>query len=157
MGAMSYASGVADRPLLGDTIGQHFDRTVDRYGERLALVVRQQGVRLTWRALQAQVEAFAAGLLALGLRPGDRVGIWSPNNAEWVITQFATAKAGLVLVNINPAYRLHELDYALNKVGCRARADVGDRDPDRRALDPRQLSLCRRRRDGRRRGAGNII
>jgi len=120
MGAMSYASGVADRPLLGDTIGQHFDRTVDRYGERLALVVRQQGVRLTWRALQAQVEAFAAGLLALGLRPGDRVGIWSPNNAEWVITQFATAKAGLVLVNINPAYRLHELDYALNKVGCRA-------------------------------------
>src|SRR5208283_6084788 len=68
----------------------------------------------------AHVEAFAAGLVAIGLQPGDRVGIWSPNNAEWVITQFATAKAGLILVNINPAYRLAELDYALNKVGCRA-------------------------------------
>jgi fatty-acyl-CoA synthase len=120
MSSMSYVSGVADRPLLGETIGQHFDRTVERWGDRLGLVVRQQGLRLTWRELQSRVDAFAAGLLALGLRPGDRVGIWSPNNAEWVITQFATAKAGLVLVNINPAYRLHELDYALNKVGCRA-------------------------------------
>ena len=120
MGAMSYASGTADRPLLGDTIGQHFDRTADRWGDRPGLVVRQQGVRLTWGQLRARVEAFAAGLLALGLHPGDRVGIWSPNNAEWVITQFATAKAGMILVNINPAYRPHELDYALNKVGCRA-------------------------------------
>ena len=67
-----------------------------------------------------KVDAFAAGLLALGLEPGERVGIWSPNNAEWVVTQFATAKAGLILVNINPAYRLSELEYALNKVGCRA-------------------------------------
>ncbi len=120
MATTSYVSGPAAQPLLGETIGQHFDRAVDRWGDRLGLVVRQQGVRLTWRALQTRVDAFAAGLLALGLRPGDRVGIWSPNNAEWVITQFATAKAGLVLVNINPAYRLHELDYALNKVGCRA-------------------------------------
>ncbi len=120
MSTMSYVSGVADRPLLGETIGRHFDRTVERWGDRPGLIVRQQGVRLTWRALQARVEAFAAGLLALGLRRGDRVGIWSPNTAEWVITQFATAKAGLVLVNINPAYRSHELEYALNKVGCRA-------------------------------------
>ncbi len=120
MGTMSYVSGVADRPLLGETIGQQFDRTVERFGDRLGLVVRQQGVRLTWRELQTRVDAFAAGLLALGLRPGERIGIWSPNNAEWVITQFAAAKAGFVLVNVNPAYRLHELDYALNKVGCRA-------------------------------------
>ena len=91
-----------------------------RFPDRPALVVRSQGVRLTWREFAAEVEAVAAGLLALGLEPGDRVGIWSPNNAEWVLTQFATAKAGLVLVNINPAYRLTELEYALNKVGCRA-------------------------------------
>jgi fatty-acyl-CoA synthase len=120
MGAMSYVNGVAGTPLLGETIGQHFDRTVARWGDRLGLVVRQQGVRLTWRELQARVDAFAAGLLALGLVPGDRVGIWSPNTAEWVITQFATAKAGMILVCVNPAYRLHELEYALNKVGCRA-------------------------------------
>ena len=117
---MSYVSTASDKKLLGETIGQHFDRTVDRWGDRLGLVVRQQNLRLTWRELQARVDDFAAGLLALGLHPGDRVGIWSPNNSEWVITQFATAKAGLILVNINPAYRLHELDYALNKVSCRA-------------------------------------
>jgi fatty-acyl-CoA synthase len=81
--------------------------------------VRQQGIRWSYAKLGAQVDAFAAGLLALGLEPGDRVAIWSPNNAEWVVTQFATAKAGLILVNINPAYRLSELEYALNKVGCR--------------------------------------
>jgi fatty-acyl-CoA synthase len=120
MGAMSYVSTVADRPLLGETIGQHFDRTVERWGERPALIVRQQNVRLSWRELRTRVDALAGGLLALGLRPGERVGIWSPNSAEWVITQFATAKAGLILVNINPAYRLHELDFALNRVGCRA-------------------------------------
>jgi fatty-acyl-CoA synthase len=120
MGAMSYVSGTAAKPLLGETIGQHFDRVVARWPDRLALVVRQQGVRLTWRELAERVDAFASGLIALGLAPGDRVGIWSPNNAEWVITQFATAKAGLILVNINPAYRLHELEYALTKVGCAA-------------------------------------
>jgi len=93
---------------------------VARWGERPALIVRQQGVRWNYRELGEKVDAFAAGLIALGLHPGERVGIWSPNNAEWVITQFATAKAGLILVNINPAYRLSELEYALNKVGCRA-------------------------------------
>jgi fatty-acyl-CoA synthase len=118
--AMSYVSGRGTIPLLGDTIGQHFDKTVSRHGDRLALVACGQGIRWSWRQLAAHVDAFAAGLIALGMKPGDRIGIWSPNNAEWVVTQFATAKAGLVLVNINPAYRLSEIDYALNKVGCRA-------------------------------------
>jgi fatty-acyl-CoA synthase len=116
----SYASGASQKPLLGETIGQSFDRTVSAGPDRLALVVRSQNIRLDWAELAARVNAFAAGLLALGLVPGDRVGIWSPNNAEWVITQLATAKAGLVLVTINPAYRASELEYALNKVGCRA-------------------------------------
>ncbi|MFL5281115.1 MAG: AMP-binding protein [Rhodopila sp.] len=116
----SYAHGASDQPMLGDTIGVHFDRTVARWGDRPGLIVRQQDINWTWAELAERVEAFAAGLVAIGLKPGDRIGIWSPNNAEWVITQFATAKAGLILVNINPAYRLSELEYALNKVGCKA-------------------------------------
>ncbi len=118
--APSYANGPSSVPLLGETIGAHFDRTVARWPDRPALIVHQQGKRWTWRDLGERVDAFAAGLIALGLQPGERVGIWSPNNAEWVVTQFATAKAGLILVNINPAYRLAELEYALIKVGCRA-------------------------------------
>ncbi len=118
--AMSYVSGTSAVPLIGETIGQHFDRTVARWPERPALIDRGQGVRWTWREFAAEVNAFAAGLLALGLQPGERIGIWSLNRWEWTVTQFATAKAGLVLVNINPAYRLSELEYALNKVGCRA-------------------------------------
>ncbi|MSP04220.1 MAG: AMP-binding protein [Acetobacteraceae bacterium] len=118
--ALSYVNGLADVALLGETIGVNFDRAVARWSERPALIVRQQGVRLSYAELGAKVDALAAGLLALGLAPGDRIGIWSPNNAEWVVTQYATSKAGLVLVNINPAYRLAELEYALNKVGCRA-------------------------------------
>jgi fatty-acyl-CoA synthase len=120
MAAMSYVSGASAVPLLGETIGGQLDRTSARFPDRLALVVRQQGVRLTWRELAVEVDKLAAGLLSLGLEPGDRVGIWSPNNAEWVLTQLATARAGLVLVCINPAYRLYELDYALNKAQCRA-------------------------------------
>jgi fatty-acyl-CoA synthase len=120
MKALSYSHGVSTTPLIGETIGVHFDRTVERWGDRPALISRQQGVEWTWRELGAKVDAFAAGLLAMGLKPGERVGIWSPNNAEWIVTQYATAKAGLILVNINPAYRLSELEYALNKVGCRA-------------------------------------
>ncbi len=116
----SYVSGTTDRPLLGDTIGQQLERTAARFPDNEALVVRHQGVRLTYRALNERADAFAAGLLALGLEPGDRIGIWSPNNSEWTVTQFAAAKAGLILVNINPAYRLAELEYALNKVECRA-------------------------------------
>ena len=118
--ALSYDHGGSAIPLIGETIGVHFDRTVARWGDSLGLISPQQGVRWTWSDLGAKVDAFAAGLLSLGLKPGDRVGIWSPNNAEWVVTQFATAKAGLILVNINPAYRLSELEYALNKVGCKA-------------------------------------
>jgi fatty-acyl-CoA synthase len=116
----SYAHGVSTTPLIGETIGVHFDKAAERWGARDALIVRQQNVHLTYSELKARVDAFAAGLMALGLAPGDRIGIWSPNNSEWAITQFATAKAGLILVNINPAYRLSELEYALNKVGCKA-------------------------------------
>jgi fatty-acyl-CoA synthase len=116
----SYVHGVSMTPLIGETIGVHFDKMAARFADRDALIVRAQNLRFTYRELKEKVDAFAAGLLALGLIPGDRVGIWSPNDAEWVITQFATAKAGLILVNINPAYRLAELDYALNKVGCKA-------------------------------------
>jgi fatty-acyl-CoA synthase len=118
--ALSYAHGASNVALIGDTIGRNFDQTVARWGDRPALIVRQQGIRWSYRELGEKVDAFAAGLIALGLEPGERIGIWSPNNAEWVVTQFATAKAGLILVNINPAYRLAELEYALNKVGCRA-------------------------------------
>ena len=117
---LSYVHGAANTALIGETIGRNFDRTVAQWGERPGLIVRQQGVRWSYRELGEKVDAFAAGLVALGLQPGERIGIWSPNNAEWVVTQFATAKAGLILVNINPAYRLAELEYALNKVGCRA-------------------------------------
>jgi fatty-acyl-CoA synthase len=116
----SYVHGVSTTPLIGDTIGVHFDKVAARFADRDALIVRAQTIRWSYAELKDKVDAFAAGLLALGLAPGDRVGIWSPNNAEWVITQFATAKAGLILVNINPAYRLTELDYALNKAGCKA-------------------------------------
>src|SRR5580658_9500826 len=114
----SYVHGASDLPLIGETIGVHFDRVVERFPERDALIVRHQNIRWSYRQLQKEVDTFAAGLVALGLEPGERVGIWSPNNAEWAIAQFATAKAGLILVNINPAYRLAELEYALNKSGC---------------------------------------
>ena len=116
----SYVHGASDKPLLGETLGANFDAAVERWADREALVVRHQDVRWTYRDLQRAVDAFAAGLLALGLAPGERIGIWSPNNSEWLVTQYATAKAGLILVNINPAYRVSELDYALNKVGCKA-------------------------------------
>src|ERR1700734_2484655 len=116
----SYAHGVSMTPLIGETIGVHFDKMAARFADRDALIVRQQNIHWTYGELKEKTGALAAGLLALGLIPGDRVGIWSPNNAEWAITQFATAKAGLILVNINPAYRITELDYALNKVGCKA-------------------------------------
>ncbi len=114
----SYASGTSDAPLLGMTIGDAFDRTVARFPDREALVARHQGLHYTWRALRAEVDTCARGLMALGITKGQRVGIWSPNRAEWVITQFATAKIGAILVNINPAYRLHELEYALNHSTC---------------------------------------
>ena len=116
----SYVHGTSATPLIGETIGVHFDRIVERFGDRDALIVRHQQIRWTYRELKERVDAFAAGLVALGIEPGERVGIWSPNNAEWAVAQFATAKAGIILVNINPAYRLAELEYALNKAGCTA-------------------------------------
>jgi fatty-acyl-CoA synthase len=116
----SYVHGASSQPLIGETIGRYFDTACARWAERPALIVRHQGVRLTYAELKHEVDRLAAGLLALGLTPGDRIGMWSPNNAEWVLTQFATAKAGLILVNINPAYRLTELEHALNKAGCKA-------------------------------------
>ena len=118
--ALSYDHGTSDAKLIGETIGAAFDRTVSRYPDRDALIVRHQDVRWTWAALGARVDALAAGLLAIGLVPGDRIGIWAPNCSEWTLMQFATAKAGLILVNINPAYRRAELEYALNKVECKA-------------------------------------
>ncbi len=118
MPQLSYVHGVSDTPLIGETIGVHFDHIAERFGDRDALISRHQQIRWSYRELKERVAAFAAGLLALGLKPGERVGIWSPNNAEWVVAQFATAKAGLILVNINPAYRVTELEYALNKSSC---------------------------------------
>ena len=116
----SYVHGANTQPLIGDTIGKHLDRMAQLSPDRPALVVRHQDVRWSYAELRRRVDALAAGFVALGLKPGDRIGIWSPNNAEWVLTQFATAKAGLILVNINPAYRIHELEYTINKVGCTA-------------------------------------
>src|SRR2546426_2720267 len=117
---LSYVSGTSTVPLIGETIGVYFDRVVDRWGGREALVVRHQGIRWTYAEFRERVDALAAGLIALGLVPGDRVGIWSPNNAEWVLLQFATARAGLILVTLNPAYRVMELEQALLKSGCKA-------------------------------------
>jgi fatty-acyl-CoA synthase len=117
---ISYDHGVSDRKLIGETIGTFFDRIVDRYRDRAALVVKHQNVRWSWGELGRRVDDLAAGLMTLGLERGDRIGIWSPNTAEWTLTQFATAKAGLVLVNVNPAYRRAELEYAMNKVECKA-------------------------------------
>jgi len=118
--AQSYVCGVSDAPLIYQTIGDVLDSAVNKFGERPALIVRRQDVRFTYAAFARAVDDFAAGLLSLGLEAGDRIGVWSPNNAEWVIAQFATARIGLILVNINPAYRTAELEYVLNKVGCRA-------------------------------------
>ncbi|OYD55140.1 AMP-binding protein [Thauera propionica] len=118
--SQSYVHGASDKQLIGQTIGRFFDEACARHAEREALVVRHQNVRLTYAQLKSKVDALACGLMRLGLEPGERIGIWSQNTMEWALTQFATAKAGLVLVNINPAYRRSELEYALNKVGCRA-------------------------------------
>ena len=116
----SYVHGAFSTPFLDTTIGRELDRAAEQHSDREALVVRHQSIRWSYAELRERVDRCAAGLSSLGLEPGDRVGMWSPNNAEWTITQFATAKAGLILVNINPAYRLTELAYAINNVECRA-------------------------------------
>ncbi|MDX1456596.1 MAG: AMP-binding protein [Marinobacter sp.] len=113
----SYISGISETPLLGMTIGEAFDQTVERVPDSDALIVHHQDLRYSYRQLQAAVDQCAKALMALGVAKGDRVGIWSPNCAEWCITQFATAKIGAILVNINPSYRLHEVEYALKHSG----------------------------------------
>jgi fatty-acyl-CoA synthase len=115
----SYVHGASETPLLGQTIGENLDRAVERWGDREALVSCHQSLRFTYAELGEAVDRLARSLLAAGVRPGDRLGIWSPNCAEWVLVQYATAKAGIVLVNINPAYRTSELEYALRQSGCR--------------------------------------
>ncbi len=153
--AASYVHGFSAKPLLGETIGALIDRIAAAHPERPALVVRAQGVRMNYREFHAEVERVAAGLLALGLQRGERIGIWAPNRAEWVLLQFAAPKAGLILVNINPAYRSHELEYSLNKVGCRALVlprrfktshyleILGDLAPELAASAPGQLHAAR--------------
>jgi fatty-acyl-CoA synthase len=116
----SYFRGATAPPLIDETVGACLQRVARKFPDREALVVRHQGIRWSWSELLEQVDRLAAGLLALGIEPGERVGIWAPNCYEWVLTQFATARMGAILVCINPAYRVFELEYALNKSGCRA-------------------------------------
>jgi fatty-acyl-CoA synthase len=116
--SQSYFKGIQSTPLTNSTIGEYFDFIVDKNPETLAVVVHHQGIRLTYKEFQQEVNQLAMGLLALGIKPGERVGIWSPNNIEWCLTQFATAKIGAIMVCINPAYRPNELQYALNSVEC---------------------------------------
>lgn len=118
--APSYVSGTSAAPLLGETVGACLERVARKFPRRIALISRHQSVRWTFSELRERVNRLAAGLRRLGLAPGDRLGIWAPNSAEWALVQFATAKAGVILVNINPAYQRSELLYVLNKVGCRA-------------------------------------
>ena len=117
--AVSYASGPSDKPLLGSTIGKFFDYAAGRYAEREAVVSIHQQVRFTYSQLAERVNKLAKALISAGFQKGDRIGIWSPNNVQWLITQYATAKAGLILVTINPAYRSHELAYVLRQSGCK--------------------------------------
>ncbi|WP_228046252.1 AMP-binding protein [Saccharopolyspora montiporae] len=116
---LSYSSGTSEVGLLGDTIGANLDRIAARFAERDALVECATGRRWTYRELLAEVDALAIGLLDAGIGKGDRVGIWAPNRAEWTLVQYATAKIGAVLVNINPAYRVHELEFVLQQAGIR--------------------------------------
>jgi fatty-acyl-CoA synthase len=118
--ALSHVRGDGAPALLDDTIGRALHAAARTWGDQPALVSAHQGIRWSWTELNRRAHKFAAGLLALGLERGDRIGIWSPNNAEWALTQYAAAKAGLILVNINPAYRLSELEYTLTKVGVKA-------------------------------------
>lgn len=117
---LSYRAGPCDQPLLHQTIGEYLQEIAERFPDRPAVVVRHQQIRWNYREYLTQIDRLALGLLALGIRPGDRVGIWSPNNIEWCLVQFATARIGAIMVCINPAYRSHELAFSINNVGCRA-------------------------------------
>ena len=116
---LSYAHGASDQPLLGQTIGQNLERTVERVPDADALISRHQGIRYTYAELGQAVARLAGGMWKAGLRPGDRAGVWGPNCAEWTLVQYATAALGVILVNINPAYRTSELEYALGQSECR--------------------------------------
>ena len=118
-GTLSYVHGVGDTPLLGETIGENLRQTVERFPDREAVVIRHQGYRATYAELWAQTTRLAKALLARGLERGERIGMWSPNRFEWVVAQYATARIGAVLVNVNPAYKARELEYALNQSGQR--------------------------------------
>src|SRR6478752_5419751 len=115
----SYDAGPTEVPIIEDTIGANFERTAAEHPDTEALVDVAQGLRWTYRELNDEIDVVARGLLARGIAKGDRVGIWSPNRAEWTVVQYATAKIGAILVNINPAYRTHELGYVLNQSGVR--------------------------------------
>src|SRR5438309_10869242 len=131
----AYAHGVSGAPLRGETIGEAWRAVVAEHGARDAFVSRHQGIRWSHAELDAEVERCARALLAAGVAKGDRVGIWSPNNAEWVVVQFATARIGAILVNVNPSYRAHELDYALRQSGCSLLVHApGFKDADYREL-----------------------
>ncbi len=116
----SELAGPTTPPLLNETIGRAFDATTERFPDRDGLIVRHQGIRWSYREYRQRVDELARGLLALGIEPGDRVGIWAPNCYQWCLTQYATAKIGAIMVCINPAYRVYELEFALNKVECKA-------------------------------------
>ncbi|MFM5923482.1 MAG: AMP-binding protein [Novosphingobium sp.] len=116
----SYVKGADHPPLIDETVGQALVKAAHRFADGIALIVHDQGIEWTWAEFAHRVDALATGLLGLGLTKGDRLGVWSPNRSEWVLAQMATARIGVILVNINPAYRLAEVEYALNKVGCRA-------------------------------------
>jgi fatty-acyl-CoA synthase len=119
MPALAYSHGTFDTPLIGRTIGADLERTAARFGDREAVVSCHQGDRLTYAELDAAVDRLATALLRMGIQAGDRVGIWAPNCTEWIVVQYATAKIGAILVNVNPAYRTHELQYALRQSGVR--------------------------------------
>src|SRR5579864_8132731 len=110
---LSYAHGASERPLLGETISKNLERTIERVPDAEALISVHQGIRYTYAELGVAVHELAAGMRAAGLRRGDRAGVWGPNRAEWALVQYATAALGVILVNINPAYRTSELEYAL--------------------------------------------
>lgn len=116
---LSHDKGATDTPLIEDTIGDYFDKVVAQYPDKISVISRHQQQRLTYRELQQKANQLASAMINMGLEKGDRVGIWSHNNIEWLLMQLATAKAGIILVNINPAYRIFELQYALNKVDCK--------------------------------------
>src|SRR3954467_731605 len=115
----SYASGTSSMPLLGDTIGDNLDRTIERFPDREALVSVHQDLPYTYAQFGGAADRTACAFIGAAIEPGDRVGIWSPNCAEWALVQYATAKAGIILVNVNPAYRTSELEYVLRQSGCR--------------------------------------